>query len=125
MRIWRAALLRISGLLGLRNHDRDASDEFRAHLQFHIDDNLRAGMTPDEARRDALLRFGGVGLAKEQHRDRRGMPGLDALIRDLLYRPPAQEASGLHRRRDPHPRAWHRREHGDVQPCRRDRIPAA
>jgi predicted permease len=85
MRAWRAALLRIRGLFGRQTHDRDVNDEIDAHLQFHIDDNLRSGMPPDQARREALLRFGGVRLAHEQQRDRRGFPALDALIRDLRY----------------------------------------
>jgi len=85
MRRWRAALLRIAGLWRGRADDRDVADELDAHLQFQIDDNLRAGMTPDEARRHALVKLGGLNLVQEQHRDRRGLPLLDTLVRDLRY----------------------------------------
>jgi macrolide transport system ATP-binding/permease protein len=85
MRTWRAALLRIAGLWRGRAYDRDVTDELDAHLQFHIDDNVRAGMTPDEARRHALLKLGGLNLVQEQHRDRRRLPLLDTLVRDLRY----------------------------------------
>ena len=40
-------------------------------------------MTPDEARRQALVRIGSVAGAREAHRDRRGLPGLEALVFDL------------------------------------------
>ncbi len=46
----------------------------------HIEDNLRSGMTTEEARRDALIRLGGVEPAKEACRDRRGVPWLEALF---------------------------------------------
>jgi macrolide transport system ATP-binding/permease protein len=46
---------------------------------------LRAGMTPEEAQRQALLRLGGVEQTKEAHRDRRTIPFLETLVRDLRY----------------------------------------
>ncbi len=55
------------------------------HLQLHIDDNLRAGMTPDAARRQAMLKLGGVEPVKERVRDRRGLPWLDSLRQDVRY----------------------------------------
>ncbi len=65
--------------------ERELSAELESHLQLHVDDNLRAGMTPAEARRQALLKLGGVESAKEAYRDRRGWPGLESLARDLQY----------------------------------------
>jgi hypothetical protein len=50
-----------------------------------IEDNLRSGMTPAEARRDALIRSGGLERAKEAWRDRRGLPWLETLLRDCRY----------------------------------------
>jgi predicted permease len=50
-----------------------------------IEDNLRAGMTPAEARRKALLKTGGLSLAQENYRNRRGLPFLDTILRDLQY----------------------------------------
>ena len=45
------------------------------------EENLRLGMAPEEARRRALVRFGGVAQAREQHREARGLPALDPSIR--------------------------------------------
>ena len=56
-----------------------------SHLQLHIDDNIRAGMAPAEARRDALLKLGGVEPTKERCRDQHGIPLLDSLRQDLVY----------------------------------------
>jgi predicted permease len=56
-----------------------------SHLQFHIEDNLRAGMSPEQARREALMKLGGVEQTKENYRDRRGLPFLDLFFQDLRY----------------------------------------
>ena len=40
--------------------ERELADEIEGHLQMHIDDNLRAGMTPAQARRHAIQKLGGV-----------------------------------------------------------------
>ena len=52
-RVWRPVRRRA-------RRDRDLAEEIEAHLQLHADDHERAGLTPDEARRQALLAFGGV-----------------------------------------------------------------
>jgi predicted permease len=64
-------------------HDLDA--EMAAHLDLAIEENMQRGMSAAEARRQALIRFGGVGQAKEQHRDARGLPALEILLQDLRY----------------------------------------
>ena len=58
-----------------RRADVSSRAELESHLQLHIDDNLRAGMTPEEARRQALIALGGVEATKEAYRDRRGAAG--------------------------------------------------
>lgn len=65
--------------------DRDFDAEMAAHLELAIEENLERGLSPSEARRQALLRFGGPQQAKEQHRDARGLPSLDALLQDLRF----------------------------------------
>ena len=67
------------------NSDREFDAELESHLQLHVDDNLRAGMSPAEARRHAAIRLGGVEGIRERHRDRRGLPGVQHLSRDLRY----------------------------------------
>jgi predicted permease len=51
----------------------------------HIDDNRRAGMSPEEARRTALVNLGGLEQVKEQYRDRRGLPALEDVIKDIRF----------------------------------------
>jgi predicted permease len=63
--------------------DAELEDEIAAHIAMAIDENLRLGMSPLEARRAALVRFGGIELAKDQHREARGLMKLDILLQDL------------------------------------------
>jgi predicted permease len=69
-----------------RGHlDRDLQAEMTSHLDPAIDENLKLGLSPAEARRQALLHFGGTQQAKENHRDSRSLPFLEALLQDLRY----------------------------------------
>ena len=83
MRTLRAWWSRIAGFVRPGAGERDFADELQSHIDLHTDDNIRAGMTPDEARRQALVRIGSVAGARDAHRDRRGLPGLGALVFDL------------------------------------------
>jgi putative ABC transport system permease protein len=65
--------------------DQELDAELAAHLDLAIEENLQRGMTAEEARRQALIRFGGTQQAIEQHRDARGLPGLEILFQDLRY----------------------------------------
>jgi putative ABC transport system permease protein len=85
MKWMRGWLQRLAGLFGKPRRDSDFAAELESHLQLHIEDNLRAGMTPEAARRNALIRLGGIEQTKEDYRDRRGLPFLEALLQDLRY----------------------------------------
>ena len=65
-RLW----MRLRATIGSGHCDRDFGDELESILQMHVDDNLRRGMTPEEARRQALIRLGGV----EQVQQNRARP---------------------------------------------------
>src|SRR5262245_10791150 len=65
--------------------DDDFGAELDAHLQSHIDDNIRAGMTPHEARRQALVALGGVTQTVERVRDTRSLAWLDDAWQDVKY----------------------------------------
>jgi predicted permease len=65
--------------------DRELATEVATHLDLAIEENIRNGMSSQEARRQALIRFGGVEQAKEQQRETRGLPSLDILLQDLRY----------------------------------------
>ena len=81
----RALAVRLAGLFGREARDRDLAEELESHLQMHIEDNIRAGLSPEEARRRALVKLGGLEQAKEQYRRRRGVPVIEDLWQDLRY----------------------------------------
>jgi putative ABC transport system permease protein len=85
MRQLRAWLVRLNGLFLKQRRDGEFSAELESHLQMHVEDNLRAGMNPQEARREALMKLGGVEQTKEKYRDRRGLPALEVLLQDLRF----------------------------------------
>src|SRR5687767_7387453 len=85
MRTLRAWLHRALGLAGIRRRERELAHELESHLQLHIDDNIRAGMSPGEARRAALVAFGPLEAIKEEYRDRATIPAIEALLVDLRY----------------------------------------
>ena len=85
MKNLRAFFVRLSGWFRKRNRDQDMMDEFDSHLQMHIADNIRSGMSADEARRQALLKFGGMESAKESIRDRAGLPWAETAWQDFHY----------------------------------------
>jgi predicted permease len=76
---------RLVEIFARSSRERDLAAELDSHLQHHIDDNLRSGMTPAEARRSAVLKLGGVEQTKDAYRDRRGFPWLDAAVQDVRY----------------------------------------
>ena len=86
MLTWLAILAsRVRGLLLGRRLDEEFDREMAAHLDLLTDENVRRGMLPDEARRQAILRFGGPMQIKEQQHDGRGVPFVDAARQDLRY----------------------------------------
>ncbi len=85
MKQLRAFVRRLFGIFGSEKSERELSAEIESHLQLHVDDNIRAGMTPVEARRRAIIALGGVEGTKEAVRDRRGLPAFESLVRDLRY----------------------------------------
>jgi predicted permease len=76
---------RFSGLFRKEWRDQEFAAELESHLQMHIDDSLRSGMSAQEARRQALLKLGGVEPTKEIYRERRGLPLLETVLQDLRY----------------------------------------
>jgi macrolide transport system ATP-binding/permease protein len=85
MKRLRALMMRLVGLFGGARRERELADELDSHLQMHIDDNLRAGMTPDQARRDAVLQLGGVETTKQAYRERNTVPLVENMVRDLRF----------------------------------------
>ena len=85
MRSLRSLLSRVRGLFRREKLERELGDELASHLAMHIADNVRAGMSPEEAQRAALLKLGGVEQTKENYRERGGLPVLESLLQDLRF----------------------------------------
>jgi predicted permease len=77
--------MRFGGLFNKARKDRELHEELESHIQMHTEDNLRSGMTPDEARRQAMIKFGGIESTKEAYREQRGLPLLETLGQDLRF----------------------------------------
>jgi predicted permease len=74
------------GSIGRRTHiNRGLDEEIRFHVEHQTEKNVRAGMTPDDARRQALIQFGGVERTKESARDQFRAASVEDVIRDLRY----------------------------------------
>jgi hypothetical protein len=59
-------LRRISNIFSRLRVDQDIEDELRSHIAMRTDDNIASGMSPEAAKRDAILRFGNPDIAKER-----------------------------------------------------------
>src|SRR5580704_10775631 len=85
MKSLRALAARFIGMFSKNRREDDFSAELESHLQMQVDDNVRAGMNPDEARRAALMKLGGLEQTKQSYRERGTLPLLDNLLHDLRY----------------------------------------
>src|SRR6266576_7347218 len=65
--------------------ERDLDEELRATFELLIDEKIRSGVQPDDARRAARLELGGVESLKNQVRDTRAGAGVDILLQDVRY----------------------------------------
>ena len=81
----RQFVLRFAALFRRESLDRDLEAEMVEHLEMATQENLEAGMSPEEARRQALIQFGGTQQAKENHREARSISTLEFLLQDLRY----------------------------------------
>ena len=85
MRRVRSFLLRLRGMFQRARQEQDLNEVFEGNLTLHIEDNLRSGMPPEEARRQAVLAIGSIELAKQNYRDRMRLPFLETFFYDLRY----------------------------------------
>ncbi|HEY4099830.1 MAG TPA: ABC transporter permease [Gemmatimonadales bacterium] len=79
-------LRRLRALFRGADVDRELSDEIRLHVELEADELVRSrGVSPEEARRLALLAFGGVERYRDEHRDARGIRWIDQRLQDIRY----------------------------------------
>jgi macrolide transport system ATP-binding/permease protein len=85
MKRLRAWTMRLIGMFTQTRRTRELADELDSHLQMHIDDNVRAGMTPEHARRHAMIKLGGVQPTTQAYRDRNSIPFIEHVVRDSRF----------------------------------------
>ena len=81
----RVLAARFAALFHKRSLEQGLEEELRSHLEMAVELNLRNGMSPEQARREAFLSFGGVAQTKEIYREQRGLPMLETALQDLRY----------------------------------------
>ena len=85
MRRLRALWVQVEELLSGSRENDEFDAELESHIAMHIEDGVRSGLSPEEARRQALIRLGGVEQTRQTYRERRTLPWLENLVRDVRY----------------------------------------
>ena len=109
----RAFALRFFGLFRSRRADDDFAAELDSNVALHTDDGIRSGLSPAEARRQALIRLGGAEQTRQAHRERRTLPAASKIAAAGSALRPAHDGaqSRLHSRCGSHAGHRHRRQH--------------
>src|SRR5690349_310982 len=81
----RVVASRICGVLTRRQLDEDLRQELAGHLDLLTAENIRRGLSREEARRAARVRLGGITQLRETHRELHGLPWLENLLQDARY----------------------------------------
>jgi predicted permease len=76
---------RISNLFSRSRVDREIDAELRSHIEMRVEDNVAAGMTPGEARRDAMLRFGNLTKTRERVNAVDAILAVESISMDARY----------------------------------------
>ena len=88
MRRLRSFWVRLGGLFSAERRQRagrEFEEEIESHLAMHIEDNLRAGMSPAQARREAVMKLGGVEVARQARREGVIVVLMENLWQDIRY----------------------------------------
>src|SRR6202041_2137483 len=85
MKFIRRFFIRLSNFATGRRADQRLREEMMEHLAFQTDENLRAGMSPAEARRQAILKLGAAAAIREDHHAEQSLPFIENLLFDLKY----------------------------------------
>jgi macrolide transport system ATP-binding/permease protein len=85
MKSLRRFFSRLANFATSRAQDERLREEIDEHIALQTDENIRAGMSPVEARRQAMLKFGGVEAMKEDYRAARGMLFVENFVQDVRF----------------------------------------
>ena len=84
MRSLRAWLLRLRGVFRA-NREEQFAEEIEAHVEMHVRDLVESGLSRDEARRQAIMKLGGMESTRQAYRDAEHLPWLENLLRDCRF----------------------------------------
>ncbi len=85
MRFLRRFLIRLLNFATRKSADQRLQEEIAEHLAFQTEENLRAGMSPAEARRQAVLKLGAAEAVRERHHEEQSLPFFENLLFDVRY----------------------------------------
>jgi hypothetical protein len=85
VRALRRLLARLLGVVTRRGRERAFDEELWSHVEMHTDDGIRAGLSPEEARRQALVMLGGVQQTRETYADGVTLPSLESVVQDVRF----------------------------------------
>jgi predicted permease len=85
VRFLRRFLIRLSNFITRRSTDQRLREEIAEHLAFQTEENVRVGMSPAEARRQAVLKLGAAHAIREDHHAEQSLPFIENLLFDLKY----------------------------------------
>src|SRR5690242_5386637 len=85
LRFLRRFLIRLANFAIRRSADRRLQEELAEHLALQTEENLRAGMPPAEARRQAALKLGAAQAVRESHHAEQSLPLVENLLFDLRF----------------------------------------
>jgi predicted permease len=76
---------RLAGLVTRHRRQRDFEEELQSHVDMHVEDGIRAGLSPDEARRQALVMLGGAQQTRESYTDGLTLPTVESIAQDVRF----------------------------------------
>jgi predicted permease len=85
MRPLRGTWRRVRELFDTQRMNRELDEELAAHVEMHVEDNVRAGMSPEKARREAFMKLGGLEQTKDNYREATGFSFLEAVVQDARF----------------------------------------
>jgi predicted permease len=85
MKTLRRFFKRLSSWATARKDEERLRAEIEAHIALQTDENIRAGLSTEEARREAVWKFGPIEAVKESYWEQRGLPSMETLIQDTRY----------------------------------------
>ena len=85
MKSLRAFMVRLGGMFSKQRREEEFAVEIESHVQMLADDYVRAGMLPEDARRAALMKLGGIEQTKQAYRERGTLPFFETVGQDVRF----------------------------------------